>query len=379
LVLRRNRVAAAVVLTALATSACQDLAAPSDPRAGAASLPVPARRAPEWKVDPPYVCFTSELMPTNGHAYHWTRVALRFPKAELAADGRTGIVRLRVLMPGRTTPVAVANCRIPKTRAAVERLYHRFESIFAGHARLDPLLFVVPVERRSNLTGRRGQVAVAPAPSFDTAPGDWQMPGVTATVPAGEGGATGWTGMEWGWGSAGDYYQGGGSDSYDPGTPTDSPASLANDFDTIPRLAPNCAAPQNRMEYAFCHSAAPDSTSPLHAITKSALGRIRARGGACVEIADRGEELLEDGRLRYFDGSDNPAEYGDAGGFGSVALGVALDADYWLRYYGSTDPIGRTFDNGLVHEIEHTLGRTHTVDPNAPGVPTTEHARACGG
>jgi hypothetical protein len=152
-------------------------------------------------MDPRHACFTSERMPTSGHPYHWSRVELRFPASDLAQDLRTQTFRLQIRIPGRA-PVVVANCRIPNTRAAAQRLYARFASIFAGRARLEPLLFVGPgSERRLYLTGRRSPAPVPTGPHFDTAPGDVQLPGVTAYgTPTYEGGATGWTGQtDWGW------------------------------------------------------------------------------------------------------------------------------------------------------------------------------------
>lgn len=98
--------------------------------------------------------------------------------------------------------------------------------------------------------------------------------------------------------------------------------------------------------------------------------------GAVRAIAAKGIAMLDQGTLGYFYGSQAPSEYGNAGGYGGPS-GALLDYDYWMRYYDSADRIGRTFDNGLAHEIEHAMGVEHVSE--TARYPTTPNAFACGG
>jgi hypothetical protein len=201
-VLRKNRAAAATMLCSLWGSACQDLTTGSAANARLSRAPAGVD-APGSIQKSLYICNTSDLHRNARHRYTYTRASLRFPKNELAADGGTQEFRLRVRVPGQPA-VAAANCRIPNTRAAAERMYRTFERIFANRAKLDPLGFRArEEERRAYLNKQGNQAGPLSGPRFSDVPID----GVTVTAqPVNEGGATGWTGMtDWGgWGSQGD-------------------------------------------------------------------------------------------------------------------------------------------------------------------------------
>jgi hypothetical protein len=212
-VLRKNRIAACVMLASFATSACQDAATSVLPDARVSKSPSASggRSASE---DGGYVCLTTDRRTTDGHPYQHTRVGLHFPKSELAPGGARMRFTLRIQGPGQST-VATAVCTIPYTRAAAERLYRRFAFIFRKRATLDPFTFPAVVDERNVYLAERRQGV---GPRFDTTP-TYAMPGVTAYgYQPYEGGSTGWTGTgDWGWGSQGDTYQSGGGDAYDSG------------------------------------------------------------------------------------------------------------------------------------------------------------------
>ncbi|HET6762251.1 MAG TPA: hypothetical protein VFH27_01235 [Longimicrobiaceae bacterium] len=218
--LRQNRLAALVMLGSLVMSACGDLATSAESAARPSRQSSVAIRSEVLRSL--HICNTSDLHPTGGHPYRYTREALRFPKNELAADGGTQEFRLRVRMPGQTA-VAAANCRIPNTTAAAERMYRTFERMFAGRAKLNPMNSDLLDERRRTPAGTSGTGGAPAGPHFT----DVALEGVTVTAqPVNEGGATGWTGWEWGWGSAGDGPQntGGGTGQTSGDSPEPAPA-----------------------------------------------------------------------------------------------------------------------------------------------------------
>jgi len=219
-VLRKNRLAALVMLGSLVMSACRDLATSAEIAARPSRQSSAAMRSEVLRSL--HICNTSDLRRTGGRPYMYTREALRFPKNELAADGGTQAFQLRVRIPGQAA-VAAANCRIPNTPAAAERMYRTFEHMFAGRAKLDPMNSRPLDERRRTPSGSSSTSGAPAGPHFT----DVALEGVTVTAqPVNEGGATGWTGWEWGWGSAGDGPQntGGGETSGDSPEPADAEA-----------------------------------------------------------------------------------------------------------------------------------------------------------
>ncbi|MFL5385821.1 MAG: hypothetical protein ACJ8GN_25175 [Longimicrobiaceae bacterium] len=208
------------MLGALAVSACQDFPTTAVPE----RRPVrsPALPPPELPAGPEYVCTTSELRTGGEHPYHYTRVILHFPAAELG-DGETRELRLNVQEQGKV-PVIAASCRIPNSRAAAERLYNTFVRVLAQRARLEPLRYTLPrneAPRFATTRRRTGGVPLQPRMNTDPCPegGCTLAPLVVIGTPVNEGSATGWSGdEEWGWGSQGDTYSSGGGEYWDPAT-----------------------------------------------------------------------------------------------------------------------------------------------------------------
>lgn len=174
-------------------------------------------------------------------------------------------------------------------------------------------------------------------------------------------------------------YQGGGGGSgggYE-GSST-SVANTSTDFspDTI---KPNCANPGSGEEYEACNAPQPDADQWQK--VRDSLNRIEMRSSSCAEIANKGRELLAAGKIRFF---HHKAAYGDTAGWGNVGYGVLLEIEYWLfDHFTDKDRLGRNFDTGLAHEIEHAMGRTH-IDTNGDGMITemdfrTEHEMECTG
>jgi hypothetical protein len=214
LMVKKSRVMAVVMLCSIPASGCQDLGTSTVEDARFSRSPARADGGATL-LKSLYICNTAHQFRTSGHYYVYTRASLRFPTHELGAGGGTQEFRLRVRLPGQA-PVAAANCRIPNTRAAAERMYRTFEHVFAHRAKMAPLDFKAREEERVVSLSKQGtQTAVPSGALFSTVPLD---PIVVTAEPVYEGGATGWTGTtQWGWGSQGDgtTYTGGG-DSPEP-------------------------------------------------------------------------------------------------------------------------------------------------------------------
>ncbi len=132
---------------------------------------------------------------------------------------------------------------------------------------------------------------------------------------------------------------------------------------------PDCGQSQTETwARAYCRADPPEGTR--RAWTEEALRRISTRGEECARIAAFGTDLLNTGRLQLYEWQEQD---GNIGGWGSPAIGV-LPGDSWVDDFG--DPAGRgipSFDDELVHEIEHAMGRNH-VEPNQ-----TPNSLACDG
>lgn len=245
-----------------------------------------------------FMCFTSELRPTAGHAYRYSAVALHFPASELATDGkRKRAFHLRIQRSGKD-PVVTANCMIPNTPAAAQRLYRNLVRMLAKHARFDPLTIPAPVEeRRLYVADRRGTTG----PRFDTGPmPTYPLPPITATaMPIYEGGATGWTGGgEWGWGSQGDTYSYGGGDSWDaPPTQEDCHADLDA----------RCNVPLTPADSTIIRESLARFKRPANQFTDSIARR------HCDELFAGFEQAMANGQVfrGLYDTTDSTSHYGE--------------------------------------------------------------------
>lgn len=270
--------------------------------------------------------------------------AVRFPAAELAADGRT----VRYVYRGyrdATTLTAVADCRIPATPAAIARMGRKLDARRSGQANMDQSVL--------------SSVELAPLTVIACGPGYiGEYPNCYPVQTPTTGGTT----------SPGDFWDGYESSGGSPAT--DSP----DNHDDVPDLIvgdtiPDCTQSQTQTwALAYCRAGPPEGTRLSW--TEKAFDRISTRGAECANIAAFGRDLLASGRLQFYEWQEQD---GSIGGWGSTEIGVLL-ADFWIDDFG--DPAGRSqpsFDNKLVHEIEHAMGRGH-VEPNQ-----TPNSLACDG
>jgi hypothetical protein len=235
-----------------------------------------------------------------------------------------------------STLAAVADCRIPATPSALARISRK--------------LGVSAPLRTDASTRLFSDFALAPVVAVACGPGyigeyPACYPVRTPTTGAGEGdGGDFWSGGEGGGGNEGE---------------TSGEESDQSDEVPIDEI-PDCTQPQTeRWALAFCRAARPQGTRLEW--TKDALDRISKRGEECARIAAFGAQLLSEGRLQFFEWQD-----GDKAGWGNVDIGALL-ADFWVDDFG--DPQGRStpsFDNKLVHEIEHAMGRPHVEYNQTP-------------
>lgn len=142
---------------------------------------------------------------------------------------------------------------------------------------------------------------------------------------------------------------------------------------------PDCSKPQTEAwAIDYCNARAPEGERLNR--TKQAIARIKARGGECANIADKAITLLSQGKLRYY-----PESADSQGGWGNSSIGAIL-LDAWVDNYFDTaieqqdangNIVRRNLDHTIVHEVEHTMGRSH-IDQNAGGF-QTPNSQACSG
>lgn len=328
--------ALAAATLALGLSACQD--AVTAPDAAQPGIHVSPLNGSGGGTLTPYMCTITQTGPRGT----WVRQeALNIPVALHAADGRSMEYRYRRQTPGGTVTHA-ADCVIPRTMGALEHMNQRFrvppelgtpkayahaENEFTiqgcvsdGLCILEPIVVEAPVEEEEQKEEDGG----SPHPG---------------TGGGGDPGAGG----------------GGGSSYFLP--------ALSDDGIQNPVL-PDCTKTQTgAWQKAYCAGAPANGTTLTE--TNRALNRIRAKGGECANIAARGDSLLANSQIRYFNGSG-----ADLRGWGHPQVGVILDS----RVIGRGAPYNH--DLFLVHEIEHAMGRGHTGQ-DADGVDMTPNDRAC--
>lgn len=162
-----------------------------------------------------------------------------------------------------------------------------------------------------------------------------------------------------GGGSGGGHGSGGGG-----GEGGESEPAWGDDYIAADTL-PNCGEAQTvRWMHAYCNGSPPSGERLLR--TNLGLDRIEKRGAECANIAAFGRQMLADGTLRYFEHQ----QWYKAYGWGNPMIGALL-ASFLVDLYGVPGgPSQRTFDNKLVHEIEHAMGRLEhpTYDQTANSV-----------
>lgn len=199
-----------------------------------------------------------------------------------------------------------------------------------------------------------------------TTSADWGSADRFQSVSGCETGGTGGTG---GTGSTGGTGGTGGGTSDRETSQRDSAAR--NDYD--PDMAPpDCTKPVlANWEHAYCTSQI--AADERLRRTVLALHRVSARGGECANIAAVGQAMLDGGEIRYFPHVESI--HGDYAGWGAPELGALL-ATFWVDDFGGTESGFRNFDNKLIHEVEHAMGRPHFPDANSDQTP---NSLACSG
>jgi len=175
-------------------------------------------------------------------------------------------------------------------------------------------------------------------------------------------------------GSSGD--GGGSGDDCDPGA-IDQPAGCEESYMEMPLMTeddflsdntiPDCNEEQTEpWKIDYCASQEPTGTRLNR--TNIALDNIGQRGSECLNIAERGMELLQEGNLKYFPRPDRSFNVVGGWGFDKLEGGFVLLMDEWVdSWFDNTGIVMDTdgseitvnFEFVLVHEIEHSLGRGH--------------------
>ncbi len=161
-----------------------------------------------------------------------------------------------------------------------------------------------------------------------------------------------------------------------PPPPVDATTPVA--ADTIP----DCSNPNNDDgRKAWCSPASWTPGQAESAQIDSAVTRMRAKGGACTQLASIIESLLLKGRIRIYASGSWP--------FGGKAPLVTdgTGANHWMVLAGDwftvfnspanatvKEPVRRWLDQTLAHEADHLSGLNH-IDP--PAGYSTPNSSAC--
>jgi hypothetical protein len=121
---------------------------------------------------------------------------------------------------------------------------------------------------------------------------------------------------------------------------------------------------RNQRMRAWCYADQP--TSSQRTAINEAIGRIRAKGGVCISVADRATEMMVLGTLRI---TGLGRGYFGVGSY-NTTLGnswVAIAREVFAYTNTTPGPGGRTLDGEIVHEVDHTLASglgTSAIDSN---------------
>ncbi len=155
------------------------------------------------------------------------------------------------------------------------------------------------------------------------------------------------------------------------------PLMIANDF-IFDNNDPDCEEEQTEpRKIDFCASLEPSGV--ILEKTLTAFNKIEIRGTECINIANKGRELLANRNLRYFPRPNRQNNVSAGWGIEQLDGGIALLMDEWIDNWfdkvalvteNDGTPVKVNFESILIHEIEHVLGREHVEDsqwltPNA--------------
>jgi hypothetical protein len=143
---------------------------------------------------------------------------------------------------------------------------------------------------------------------------------------------------------------------------------------------PDCNHTDEFAEQLWCSAPPPDPRSRARILT--AIGRIRRKGDACVDLAARLDWLEGAGLIRIFEPGDYPGVGGAVPPEGSGVVWLLLSRDFVTTYYdaahrsGNVDSRGvprpETLQRVLAHEADHLDGAGH-VDLDGYLTPNTVH------
>lgn len=352
-----------IALTLFAT-ACQDVptSTPPIPGRGVTAAQPDGRHLGQT----PFLCTVGNRALSAPNGWQTRQDTFYFSRGDLDARGRTvQYMYRRKATDG--TPLVSVDCTVPYTETALRRV-DRWLGVEANGS-------VAQFKAREGMVSIQGCVTDGSACMLDplvvTPPPTDPCSNCEPPPPPRPSGGTGGNG-----GSGG---SGGGSGGGDNETEYLGDPELSTD-DDIPDQSPACSNPAlEGWEKAAC-SAQPPEGDRLQKV-RDALARIRARGGVCADIATAGDNLLAGGKLQFY-----PWQTGLAGGYGSRTIGVILNYT-WVDQFATSStgesspsiPNGRNLETSLVHEIEHSLGTSHTTFNGAEDPYNTPNSRTCGG
>lgn len=149
------------------------------------------------------------------------------------------------------------------------------------------------------------------------------------------------------------------------------PKSAAEIPDTVPVAAPICPVSDTAepWERDYCSGVVPGRTSVTRKSFLAAMNRLELRGGICAQLAAFGRNLLEQGKVRYFNAYDD-----DLRSFGGPGVGIIIQK----QFIHNAEPYNHEWV--LAHELEHAMtGYVHDLtDVDAAGVKHTPNDTYCG-
>lgn len=336
--------------------------------------------------NPLYGCYFWIRDETNRYGARHHRLQLQFHSTAARESSQNSITPFKYRYRDQNDRILLfADCFIPDSEEAHHLLLAELDGRAAAYSSLP--------EREPKATGSLRDLVV---PCYDYPCWPYWDPIEQAYIceapPCDDGGGSG-DGGPWNPGLPGDGSGGGGDGSgggsspppgpEPPDTGIPFPILTDNDFQQDLVTLPDCTETQTvfwRIDY--CASQVP--TGARLTRTHAALDNIEQEGGVCVNIAQRGRDILSDSQLRYFPRPTNRDPKDIDGGYGSPNVegtdyGFVLLMDEWVDIW-TFNPVlipdrdGTSvlvnFEFALVHEIEHAMGEPHVgnsrwITPNA--------------